>query len=278
MKEKAISKIREMSGHNYVKLTNCGNTAIFIAFYIAKKMNPKPFILIPDQAGWNTYKTYPKLLNFEVKTIKTNDGILDLEDLAEKAKTGAAIIFQGIAGYFAEQPVEEISKICRENKCLVIQDVSGCLGQKGFCEGKNADIMIGSFGRWKLIDVELGGFISSSDDQFHDNDALSLAKHNIDIEILLKKLEEADARFNFLLEKANKIKTDLMRCSVVHRDKKGLNVIVRFKNDDEKKEITSYCKDNDLEYVTCPRYIRLEDDAISIEVKRLKYTTKGGKE
>lgn len=278
MKEKAVSKIREMSGHNYVKLTNCGNTAIFVALYIAKKLNPKPFILIPDQGGWMTYKTFPKLLNFEVKFIKTDDGLIDLDDLAEKAKTGAALLFQSIAGYFVEQPVEEISKICHDNNCLVIQDVSGSLGQKNICKGKDADMMIGSFGRWKLIDVELGGFISSNDDHFHDNDALNLAKHNIDMEVLLKKLEEADARFNFLLERANKIKSELMRHNIVHRDKKGLNVIVRFKDDDEKKEITSYCKDNELEYTTCPRYIRLEDDAISIEVKRLPYKDHGDKE
>lgn len=277
MEGKVSSRIKEMTGHNYARLTNCGNSAIFTALYTAKKLNPKPFILIPDQGGWKTYKTFPKMLNFEVKLIKTDDGIIDLDDLAAKAKTGAALLFQGIAGYFAEQPLQRISKICRENKCLMIQDVSGSLGQYN-CDGKLADIIVGSFGRWKLIDVGFGGFISSDEDHFQDNEALKLAKHNIDMGVLLKKLEEADDKFDFLLKRAEKIKKDLRKHDIVHKEKKGLNVVIRFKDEDEKKEIKTYCKDNDLEYTTCPRYIRVEDDAISIEVKRLQNDPKGGKE
>jgi len=234
-------------------------------------MNPKPFILIPDQAGWSSYNTYPKILHFEVKIIKTVDGVIDLDDLKDKAKTGAAFIFQGIAGYFAKQNVEDISRICRENGCLVIQDVSGCIGEKDICDGKNADMMVGSFGRWKLADAGFGGFISANDDHFYNNDAASLAKHNITMDILFEKLQQSKDRFNFLTEKTKKIKNDLIKYDIVHRDKLGLNVVARFKSPEEKKELISYCKDNDLEYVTCPRYIRLDDDAISIEVKRLKY-------
>ena len=64
MQEKVISKIKQITKHKYAKIVNCGNSAIFAALYVAKKINPKPFVLIPDQGGWISYKTYPLILGF----------------------------------------------------------------------------------------------------------------------------------------------------------------------------------------------------------------------
>ena len=36
----------------------------------------------------------------------------------------------------------------------------------------------------------------------------------------------------------------------------------------EKKELIAYCEKNGYEYTECPRYIRVLENAISIEVKR----------
>ena len=49
----------------------------------------------------------------------------------------------------------------------------------------------------------------------------------------------------------------------------GFVVIVKFDNDTDRLRILSYCTQNGLEYTTCPREIRVMQDAISIEVKRL---------
>ena len=48
----------------------------------------------------------------------------------------------------------------------------------------------------------------------------------------------------------------------------GHNVIVKFNTDEEKEKIINYCDKNELEYTLCPRYIRVEENAVSIEVKR----------
>ena len=40
-------------------------------------------------------------------------------------------------------------------------------------------------------------------------------------------------------------------------------------NDEEKDKIIKYCKENNYEYTLCPRYIRVNENAVSIEVKRL---------
>ena len=84
--QKVIRKLKEFTQHQSVKLTNRGNSAIFAAMCIAKKINPKPLILIPDQGGWISFKTYPKLLNFEIKTIPTDFGILNLDEPSLQAK------------------------------------------------------------------------------------------------------------------------------------------------------------------------------------------------
>ena len=37
-----------------------------------------------------------------------------------------------------------------------------------------------------------------------------------------------------------------------------------------KQRIIDYCNENNLEFTECPRYIRINEPAISIEVKRLE--------
>src|SRR3989344_467591 len=115
-------------------------------------------------------------------------------------------------GYFAEQPLREIKEICTKNNCLVINDVSGSLGIPNIIDGNDADLMIGSFGEGKLVNLGYGGFISARENDFKDakdHPALSLAKHNIDFSALLKKLEYLPMRAAFLLHITENIKKDL---------------------------------------------------------------------
>jgi hypothetical protein len=269
MEDQVLNQLKELTKHAIVKLTNCGNSAVFAAFCIAKKLNSKPFILIPDQGGWLSYKTYPKMINFEVKEIKTDHALIDLEDLKKKAKTGAAFIVPSLGGYFVQQDMEAIAKICKEAGCLVIEDASGGIGIPGLCNGRHADFIVGSFGRWKNVGVGHGGFISATENHFKDLPVMSMTKHHIDLEMLKQKLDALPQRLDFLFTKAENIKNDLSKYSILHRFKKGLNVLVKWKDENEKKEIVQYCTTNNLEYSLCPRYIRVEDNAVSIEVKRL---------
>jgi hypothetical protein len=38
MKDKVITKLKELTSHNYIKLTSRGNTAIFAALYCVRKL------------------------------------------------------------------------------------------------------------------------------------------------------------------------------------------------------------------------------------------------
>lgn len=270
--QKAIDILKKYTKHNDVRLTNRGNTAILAALYIAKKVNSKAFLLIPDQGGWKTYKTFPRIFGFEIKEVKTDNGIIDLEDLEEKAPKGSAFIFPSFAGYFAEQPLEEISKICRKNNCLVIEDASGSIGDDNLCNGDYSDIIIGSFGKYKPVELGGGGFISVKKAEYFEKakEIFPAITFFGDCEKLFEKLSNVQERLKFFFEKAEKIKKDLEKFEILHRMRRGINVAVKFNTDNEKQGIIDYCKKNSLEYLLCPKYFRVNCDAVSIEVKRLE--------
>ena len=274
-KERCLELLRAYTRHKHVKLVSRGNAAIFTAFHIAKRLNPKPFILIPDQGGWFSYKTYPKMLGFDIRTINTNRGVIDLMDLERKAQSGAAFIVPSFGGYFAKQSMQYIYNICKKNDCLLIEDASGSLADKELCDGACADIIIGSFGKWKIADAGYGGFISTKEKELIDEakDSLSMISFRPDYPVLLEKLEKAPERLSALLNLQIKVKSELtsLDFKVVHPDLRGINVVVRYADEAEKERIIEYCDNKGFEYVQCPNYIRLEEEAISIELKRLQF-------
>lgn len=271
--DKIIELLKKYTKHKNVKLVQRGNAAIFCAFYIAKQLGRKK-VFIPDQGGWISFKTYPLMLGLELETVKTDNGVIDIADLDDKADGESAFIMTSFAGYFAEQPMKKISDLCRKKDCLLIEDASGAVGDAVLCDGSNSDIIVASFGRWKPINAGYGGFISVAKKEWFDNagDVFSMTNHYPSYDILLAKLENAPSRIKELVALAEKCKkeleTKLPYIEIVQRKLRGLNIIAKYKNEKEKKDIISYCEENSHEYVECPQYIRLEEKAISIELKR----------
>ncbi len=269
-----LDKLRNLTRHKSVKLTNCGNSAIFAAFCIARQLG-KDTILIPNQGGWISYKTYPKLLDLKIEEVKTDDGIINLNSLKKLANKKTAIVVPSFAGYFAEQPMKKIADICKKQNCLLIEDASSAIGDKTLCDGRVSDVIIASFGKAKPVDLGYGGFISTNDRENLDKikDVFSFIEFEESFqEKLLEKLSNVEARLKMLFAQHDKIVKELEKYKgfdVVHRQSRGINVVVRFRTEEEKKKITDYCEKNKLEYTLCPRYIRIEDKAVSIEVKRL---------
>ena len=271
MKNKCISLIKEYTGHPHGKLMPSGDSAVYTAMYISKKKNPKGFFLIPEDGGWFSYEKYPKMFGFEIVRIKTNDGIIDLEHLNEHINKASGFVYQNPGGYHAKQHMKQIYNICKD-KCVCVLDVSGSLNDKEFCNGDYADIIIGSFGRWKAVDLEYGGFVSSKFDLREFNDFLRMFKTNFDYDKLFEKLNNVGNRLEKLYGICVKIKKDLADMDIVNNDNKSLVVVVKFKTEAEKERIINYCEQHNYEYVECPKYIRINDKAISIEIKRLDFS------
>lgn len=255
MKKEVIEKIKKLTGKKYVKIVPSGNYAIYSVLYAIKdKVN---VLFIPDQGGWMTYDQYAKRLKINFKKLKTDFGVL--EDLRQ-IKTGALLI-TSFAGYYAEQPMNKIKQECVKKNCILIEDASGSLGDKIL--GKVGDIIVGSFGKWKVVEAGEGGFIATDNRRIF-NKVNELKQFEVGEE-LYSKINEAlkKNKLKKLLSLAKKVKKDLKNYPIFHRDKRGVNVIAEYNED-----IIKYCKKNEYEFVVCPKRIRIRTYAISIELKR----------
>ncbi|MBW2981337.1 DegT/DnrJ/EryC1/StrS family aminotransferase [Candidatus Woesearchaeota archaeon] len=263
--QQILERLRQLTGSKYIQLTERGNNSLLIALTLVKDFLDKEKVLIQDQGGWITYKQYPKKLGLEIIELKTDHGLIDLTDLEDKADENSILLINSTPGYAVFQDMQKIQEACKRKRCLLINDVSGSIGTD---TAKIGDIIFGSFGRWKPINVEYGGFIATNNDKYYEEFAASyFEEHKYDE--LIKKIEELPQRLEKLQEARKKILEDLQSFNIIHKCKKGINVIIKFDDDEVKQRIIDYCKENKLEFTECPRYIRINEPAISIEVKRL---------
>jgi len=267
LSKKIDQKLRKLTRHEYVHITDRCNSAIFIALAIAKKSNPKGDILIPDQGGWFSYKGYPQFFGLNIVEVKTDYGLIDLKDLKRKAKHASCFIFPSFGGYFVEQPLRKIKTLCKRAGCLMIEDASGAIGDTKLCNGKYSDMIVGSFGKWKPVECGYGGWISTNSKDFFEvgKEAMSITKvHPRFYEEIGDALKNNKLRKLLVLQK--KVKQELKDFDVLHRESRGLNVVVKFDT-----RVLEYCKEKNYPYVLCPSYIRVNEKAISIELKRLLF-------
>ena len=277
MKQEITSILKKYTKHDFINLTERGNTAIFAALYCARKLQlNKKIVLYPDQGGWISYYKYSKMLELNPVAVKTDYGVINLKDLKEKSKNANCLIYSQPAGYYAEQPIKEIYEICNKNKCMVIMDVTGSIGTE-ICNGNYAGFCLGSFGKWKPVNLGYGGFLSAKEKGYFEIPKEIFNTINFDethLPELLKRLKNLKKRYKLFNKTNKKIKKDLKNFNILHKDKAGINVIIRFNDNREKEKIINYCGKNNLEYTICPKgifsLIRVNCNAVSIEVKRLE--------
>ncbi len=265
MKEECRAIIKVLTNKDYVLFTSRGNESIRLAM-LAVAHHDRHTVLFQDEGGWLTYEKYIKQANLEPIRLVTDDGLISFTDLVY-TNTNTALLLNSLAGYVAPHNMDAIHTSCFQHDVFLVNDVSGSIGTLGARQG---EIILGSFGKAKPVNLGAGGFIATADE-----DLFNFIKETADEEFELdwveleKKLRGIRNRREFLINRCNKIKKDLSNMDIVHKAAEGLNVIIRFKNQDEKSIIINYCNDNKLEYTICPREIRIKDDAVSIEVKRL---------
>ena len=82
-------------------------------------------------------------------------------------------------------------------------------------------------------------------------------------EKLLPYLEKN--RLPGMLSLAAKVKKKLGSAEIFHPDKRGINVVTAYED-----KVIKFCEKNKYPYILCPTYIRVNEKAISIELKRLQ--------
>ena len=269
---KCIEKIKDLTNHNNVKITSSGNNSIFIALSAVKGD-----IIIPDQGGWHGFKQIARFLNKNIITLKTDLGLINTDYLDElELNENSALIFTSFAGYCAEQNIKEISKYCKSNGILTIEDASAGIGDEkhNLGNGLYSDIIIASTGMPKMINVGSGGFITSSNNEIFENTKLpqKLSKTNeIICSGICVELDNVGKNLEVTLNGTEYVK----KCidNTIHSKKRGVNVIIP--HDDAKsicwelkKTLTT---DKSGFITTCPNYNRIKQKAICIEIKNLDY-------
>ena len=274
MTEEIKKQLIEFTGCSNIKIVKNGNKAILYALRIAKRLG-KINIFIQDQGGWITYYQYPKRLNLEIIKLKTNFGLIDKHELASKLDDKSVLLINSMPGYLALENMSDIAAICRENKSMIINDISGSIGTDN---AKFGDIVVCSFGKDKPINYGDGGFIGVKDSDYFDIIEMQEISAGAGLADRIKTLDNRLADINAIRVQ---LLADLISLGfqekLIHPSRHGINIAVRFADETEKERVINYCNKNNVEYTICPRYIRVECDAVSIEIKRLlaedKYKT-----
>ncbi len=289
LKNRIKSSLKKLTNKKNILFTRRGNDSIRKVIRLAKSLGREK-VLIQDQGGWITYKQFANKEGLMCIELKTDYGLTNIEDLKKKADGKSIFIINSLTGYYADENMDKISDICRKKHCLLINDVSGSIGLR---LAKYGDITFSSFNRWKPIDMCIGGFIAFNNSilshfeidretkkpvekLFDLNEYFSNIEEYVfkqkELEKLFQKVSNVGKRQRFFSKTHQKIKNDMkkLRLNIIHSRKQGINVIIKYSDEDEKNKIIKYCEDNQLEYTECPRYIRVNEQAISIEVKRLR--------
>ena len=154
----AQEKLAGMTNHKFSKLLSSGNAAIFTAMNAIDGA-----IMIPDQGAWNGFKQIARFLNKDLIVVKTDKGLITQEYLSEILNSSSnigALFLTSFAAYTAEQDISGISDFLREKDIMLVEDASGAIGDDILADGKYSDIIIGSTGSPKIVNVEDGGFNS----------------------------------------------------------------------------------------------------------------------
>jgi hypothetical protein len=253
--DKCILKLKELTGKKYIFITKRGNDSIKKVLKYAQ--NNFDEIYYPDQGGWITYKQYSEKFNFKINIIETNLSLIP-DNLI--FNSNSIVIYNSMPAYAFLTNLSENN--FKNSNNLIINDATGSLGT---IYGKQGDFILGSFGRWKPINLGVGGFIATNLEDFNVDHVMDL-----DFQKLLFKLNDLSNRLKFIKKIRDKVLKDLLNFEVIYPNLEGLNVIVKFNNLEEKEKLINYCLENSLEYTLCPKDIRVNIDAISIEIKRLE--------
>ena len=265
-----INKISDLTSKEHVKITSSGNNSIFIAL-----SSVEDDIIIPDQGGWHGFKQIAKFLNKNIVTLKTDLGLIDTDYLDElEIRKSSALIFTSFAGYAAEQDVKSISRYCRDNDILTIEDASAGVGDKNRNLARHSDIIIASTGSPKIINVGSGGFIATDNEDIFKKTALpqKLSKTS---QIICSGIDSELDNVEDNLEASLNATEHVKKCipNAIHSNKRGLNVIIPHDNAksicwDLKRTLTT---EKSGFITTCPNYNRVKQKAICIEIKNLDY-------
>jgi hypothetical protein len=276
--KKAIS---DQVHHRYVDIVSSGSCGLVCAIAATGGK-----VMVPDQGGWKGFLDYPSLVGLETCFLETDLGLIDLETLEESLvkESPKALIVTSFAGYICEQDIRGISRLCREHGVLLVEDVSGAIGDRNLADGRHSDIIVCSTGSPKILNVGTGGFVTCQDKGIRDSwrVAARVCKASPMVAAgIREELGLAKERVRRLLGFSELLKEQLP--GVVHPGRKGICVGIKLddinpKRFTKKAHASGLVTDQGRGFLTtCPRYERFYAGGVVVELKKL-YVEKMGQE
>lgn len=285
---KVKSELQSLTGTNNAILLGKGADAVAEVMSLVKRLG-KQYVLVQDQGNSPLYKQYALKNGLMCIELKTDYGLTNLEDLDKKANKKAVFLVHSLPGYHAEEQMQKIAKICAKNQCTIINDVCGSLGTKNASVG---DIKFTSFNQHDPADLGMGAAVMFNDHlplyidmipgtqwlwrrlfntKHHFKDVPEAVFKETELERLYRKLTVVRKKQKAQQEQQQRIKQELKKFDVIHPTHPGINVIVGYQGNDEKIAIIKYCEIRKFPYTECPRLVRVNDQAISIELRELPW-------
>jgi len=261
-----LKKIKDLTNKKNVYFTKRCNESLMISVkYLSsllKKSNK--FLLTQEEGGWLTYPKLAKQNGLELVYLKMNNGRIDLTQLKKYSNT--ILVMHTMPGYSYKENVKKIAEICDKNNILLINDCCGSIGTKDATYG---DLIVCSFGKAKPLSCGGGGFIATNFD-LEKNEFIGDTKETINLKELNIALDNLNKKLGIWKEKSLEVKNELKKLGfkILNDGDQGINVLVSF--NDEKERLIKYLDIKELEFTKCPRYIRTNKVALSIEIKRLR--------
>jgi hypothetical protein len=269
--ERCKTALSKTTGHNRVEITNNGSDAIYLTLSMIGGT-----IMLPDQGIWSGTKEHCKQLGIKVHTLKTNLGLVDPEVLrhALAKHTPNALLITSFTGYIAQQNLMKISKVCREQDVLLIEDASASIGDRKLAKGAHADVILGSARAPKLLNLSSGGYIISNNFDIM-NGIMELNKSYSPNPVICAgiegELQTTSKTIDKLAWAAENLKSNLE--NVVHKDERGICVGARHQNP---KRLVKNVRNLGLVteggrsiITTCPRFDRFLEKGIVMEIKKI---------
>jgi len=270
-KKNAEESVKKVTGHEHARVLSSGNAAIMAAMKTVKGS-----VMIPDQGGWSGFRKIAEFYGLEVVYLPTMMGVIQPEILEEhlKIKSPESLFITSFAGYMAEQPVKDIYEICEDKGITLVEDASGSVGdpEKNLACGEHSHIIVTSTGSPKIVNLGNGGFISTNDPGIFN-----------DAGFILKTLQSSPVTCAGLVEEIKKAPLNLIKTieaceflkkkikTALHPDKRGINIAIPT-NDPKKmgRTLRSSLKVEGGGMIsTCPRYDRMNQPGVCLEIKNL---------
>lgn len=267
----AEDSLKKLTGHDYARVLCSGNAAIMAAM-----SNMKGPVLLPDQGGWNGFIKIARFFGLGISYLPTKMGVIDLKILEDYLKKmhPESLFVTSFAGYMAEQPIKEIYETCNKHGVTLVEDASGSVSdpEKKLACGDHAHIIVASTGSPKIVNVGSGGFISTNNCEIFENTnyLLKTLKSSPVISAgVVEEIKKAPGNLTKTVKSCEFLKKEIN--SVLHPEKRGVNLAIPLEEPKLKaKELRKNIKVHGGGMITvCPRYDRIKEQAICLEVKNL---------